>query len=82
MNKHIETGFSEEMCLRIFCDVCEAIAKLHLRRIPIIHRDIKVENVLLSDSGDYQLCDFGSTTLKEVKPLVEGVGKVQEELDR
>ena len=61
-----------------------------------------MENVLLSDSGNYQLCDFGSATLKEVKPLVwndsvrvqrqwcknrflpqvEGVGKIQEDLDK
>lgn len=42
MNKHIDSGFREELCLRIFCDLCEAMAKLHLRRVPIIHRDIKV----------------------------------------
>ncbi|XP_062518858.1 AP2-associated protein kinase 1-like isoform X2 [Corticium candelabrum] len=82
MNKHIDTRLTEDHCLKIFCDVCEAIAKLHLRRIPIVHRDLKVENVLLSGEGDYKLCDFGSTILGEVKPLVEGVGKVQEELDK
>jgi serine/threonine protein kinase len=30
---------------------------------PIAHRDIKIENVLLSDSN-FKLCDFGSCTTR------------------
>lgn len=34
--------FEEEEILRIFCDVCEAVAKLHQNKPHIIHRDLKV----------------------------------------
>jgi len=35
-------GFSESEVLKIFCDVCEAVAHIHHCQTPIIHRDIKV----------------------------------------
>lgn len=28
--------------LRIFCDVCEAVSRLHHCQTPVIHRDLKV----------------------------------------
>lgn len=28
--------------LDIFCDVCEAVARLHHSKTPVIHRDLKV----------------------------------------
>lgn len=34
--------FEEKEILRIFCDVCEAVAKLHHNKPHIIHRDLKV----------------------------------------
>lgn len=33
--------FDETKVLKIFCDVCEAVAKLHQCSQPIIHRDLK-----------------------------------------
>jgi AP2-associated kinase len=39
----------------------KAVAFLHYSNPPILHRDIKVENILLS-GNDYKLCDFGSAT--------------------
>lgn len=34
---------------------------MHYSDPPILHRDIKVENIILSNN-DYKLCDFGSAT--------------------
>ena len=42
MNKKLQTGFSESEVLQIFCDTCEAVARLHQCKTPIIHRDLKV----------------------------------------
>ena len=42
MNARVGTGFTENEVLRIFCDVCEAVHKLHHAPVPVIHRDLKV----------------------------------------
>ncbi|XP_034860596.1 BMP-2-inducible protein kinase isoform X2 [Mirounga leonina] len=82
MNKKLQTGFTEAEVLRIFCDTCEAVARLHQCKTPIIHRDLKVENILLNDSGNYVLCDFGSATNKFLNPQKDGVNLVEEEIKK
>lgn len=82
MNEHINSGFSESLVLRIFTDTCEAVAKLHHADPPVIHRDLKVENILRSDRGDFVLCDYGSATRRVVIPQEEGVTKVEEEIQK
>lgn len=42
MNQRLQTGFTEAEVLQIFCDTCDAVAQLHQRKTPIIHRDLKV----------------------------------------
>lgn len=42
MNQRLNVGFSEAEVLHIFCDTCEAVARLHQCKTPIIHRDLKV----------------------------------------
>ena len=68
MNSCLETRFTQTQVLKIFCDVVEAVSALHHSHPPVIHRDLKVENVLLSDSGNYVLCDFGSSTTEILDP--------------
>ncbi|XP_051539581.1 AP2-associated protein kinase 1-like isoform X2 [Myxocyprinus asiaticus] len=82
MNQRLQTGFSEQEVLQIFCDTCEAVARLHQYKTPIIHRDLKVENILLHDRGHYVLCDFGSATMKFQNPQSEGVTVVEEEIKK
>uniref|UniRef100_A0A452ERY7 Cyclin G associated kinase n=1 Tax=Capra hircus TaxID=9925 RepID=A0A452ERY7_CAPHI len=48
--------------LKIFYQTCRAVQHLHRQKPPIIHRDLKVENLLLSNQGTIKLCDFGSAT--------------------
>ena len=43
---------------------------------------LQVENILLEDSGNYVLCDFGSSTPKALDPKKHGVTHVEEELKR
>ncbi|NXD63341.1 AAK1 kinase, partial [Eolophus roseicapillus] len=82
MNQRLQTGFTEAEVLQIFCDTCEAVARLHQCKTPIIHRDLKVENILLHDRGHYVLCDFGSATNKFQNPQTEGVNAVEEEIKK
>ncbi|XP_067401926.1 AP2-associated protein kinase 1 isoform X7 [Emydura macquarii macquarii] len=82
MNQRLQTGFTENEVLQIFCDTCEAVARLHQCKTPIIHRDLKVENILLHDRGHYVLCDFGSATNKFQNPQTEGVNAVEEEIKK
>ncbi|KFV14619.1 Cyclin-G-associated kinase, partial [Tauraco erythrolophus] len=48
--------------LKIFYQTCRAVQHMHAQKPPIIHRDLKVENLLVSNQGMIKLCDFGSAT--------------------
>nr|XP_046204140.1 BMP-2-inducible protein kinase-like isoform X2 [Oncorhynchus gorbuscha] len=80
MNQRLHIGFTEPEVLSVFTDTCEAVARLHQCRTPVIHRDLKVENILLSDNGSYVLCDFGSASLKVLLPHKDGVTAVEDEI--
>ncbi|KAJ2777321.1 Ark- serine/threonine protein kinase [Coemansia interrupta] len=69
MNQTLPNHLSEQTILHIFSDACKAIAHLHYQTPPLLHRDIKVENLLATGRG-YKLCDFGSTTSHMVQPNV------------
>jgi len=82
MNDRLSTGFTEQEVLNIFCDVCEGLARLHHCQTPILHRDLKVENILVSDKGNFVLCDFGSATAKVLDPNVHGTTFVDEDIKK
>ncbi|CAG5107472.1 Oidioi.mRNA.OKI2018_I69.chr1.g3343.t1.cds [Oikopleura dioica] len=82
MNKRLNSGFTEEEVMKIFCDVVEAVAKMHQSNPPFAHRDLKVENVLIHDSGRYVLCDFGSASSRILEPDKNGVSTVEEEITK
>ncbi|XP_040898015.1 cyclin-G-associated kinase isoform X2 [Toxotes jaculatrix] len=48
--------------LKIFYQTCRAVQHMHKQKPPIIHRDLKIENLLISNQGTIKLCDFGSST--------------------
>ncbi|KAF2092211.1 hypothetical protein K490DRAFT_103, partial [Saccharata proteae CBS 121410] len=64
MNTRLQHRLTEPEILKIFSDVAEGVACMHYLKPPLLHRDLKVENVLISTSGSsrlYKLCDFGSS---------------------
>ena len=82
MNRRLHTGFKEHEVLKIFTDVCEAVARLHHRTKPIIHRDIKVENILYDRDGEFVLCDYGSCSIEVIDPQKVGVVTCEEQVER
>eukprot|EP00727_Mastigamoeba_balamuthi_P001491 m51a1_g11339 putative protein serine threonine kinase (630) ;mRNA; f:152855-155557 len=66
-------GIPEREVLALFLQVCEAVAHLHSQTPPVIHRDLKIENVLLAADGrTCKLCDFGSATTEVMLANSEG----------
>ncbi|KAM9328931.1 cyclin-G-associated kinase [Gastrophryne carolinensis] len=63
LNKAESKGpLSCDTVLKIFYQTCRAVQHMHKQKPPIIHRDLKVENLLVSSQGTIKLCDFGSAT--------------------
>ncbi|CAF0853451.1 unnamed protein product [Adineta steineri] len=65
---HRSKPLEVEQVIQIFYQICRAVKHMHEQEPPIIHRDLKVENCLLTSAGFIQLCDFGSATTKVYLP--------------
>ncbi|KAH7923886.1 hypothetical protein BV22DRAFT_1047856 [Leucogyrophana mollusca] len=68
MNRRLRERLTEAEILQIFVDVCEGVAAMHNLRPALLHRDLKVENILQSSNTSFKLCDFGSATPVAPRP--------------
>ncbi len=63
-----DSFIKEDDILTISLNISIALSQLHYLKPPLIHRDLKIENVLIhhhnneDKNHEYKLCDFGSTS--------------------
>lgn len=82
MNTRLQNRLTEPEILSIFSDVAQGVADMHYLKPPLLHRDLKVENVLINSSGSsrrYKLCDFGSTAVPTPAATNAAEGRLIEE---
>ena len=51
----------EKEAIRLGMDICRALSVMHGKHM--MHRDIKAQNILVSDDGVYKLADFGAARM-------------------
>lgn len=78
MNTRLQHRLTEPEILNIFTDVAEGVACMHYLRPPLLHRDLKVENVLITTTPTggpgggpkrrFKVCDFGSAAPPKPAP--------------
>ncbi|OLN81655.1 Serine/threonine-protein kinase ppk30 [Colletotrichum chlorophyti] len=71
MNTRLQHRLTEPEILHIFTDIAEGVACMHYLKPPLLHRDLKVENVLILSHGSqkrFKLCDFGSAAPPKPAP--------------
>ncbi|KIM47542.1 hypothetical protein M413DRAFT_439207 [Hebeloma cylindrosporum] len=83
MNRRLRERLTEGEILQIFVDVCEGVAYMHNSRPPLLHRDLKVENILQSSPTSFKLCDFGSATTVSNPPTnMQEIRALEADLNR
>lgn len=55
MNTRLQNRLHEFEILQIISQVTQGVAAMHALQPPLIHRDIKIENVLISTNNEYKL---------------------------
>ncbi|CAK7890695.1 actin-regulating kinase Prk1p [[Candida] anglica] len=68
MNTRLTHKLTEPEILAVMRDVTTGVAMCHHLQPPLLHRDIKIENVLIDHDGTYKLCDFGSAVNYQPAP--------------
>lgn len=53
---------TEEDAWRLLRDVASGLAWLHNMNPPVIHQDIKPDNIMTGEKGDFMITDFGVST--------------------
>ena len=57
LDRMLNKKLDEKEVVKLGIDICKALEVCHRKNI--IHRDIKPQNIFISDNGDFKLGDFG-----------------------
>jgi AP2-associated kinase len=82
MNTRLQNRLTEPEIIKIISDVAQGVACMHYLKPPLLHRDLKVENVLISSDGiskQFKLCDFGSAAQPRPAATNAAEGRLIEE---
>lgn len=60
-------------------DIARALAYLHAQTPPVIHGDIRAQNILIKSDGHIYVCDFGLTKYENTVTTasVQGAGAIE-----
>lgn len=62
-------GIKEKKVKKYFKQICIAVRYCHSHDPPIVHRDLKLENILVDDSDNIKIIDFGFANLQKSEKL-------------
>ncbi|KAI9475386.1 MAG: kinase-like domain-containing protein [Benjaminiella poitrasii] len=85
MNRRLQQRLTEPEILKIFSDVAEALAYMHYCNPPVLHRDLKIENILILNDHHYKLCDFGSASLSRgnyIPATLKDIQRIDDDIQR
>lgn len=76
MNTRLQHRLTEPEIINIFADIAEGVACMHYLKPALLHRDLKIENVLITNGSGkggsstrrFKLCDFGSAAPPKPAP--------------
>lgn len=81
MNTRLVNKLNENEILNIMEQITHAVAFMHSLNPPLIHRDIKIENVLIDENFKFKLCDFGSvSTIINPPKNIEEFKSIQDDI--
>jgi eukaryotic-like serine/threonine-protein kinase len=69
-----EGSVTPELAWRVAASLCDAVAALHGQEPPLIHADIKPNNVIVGPHGRVTLLDLGLARRRGDEPLAEVMG--------